>query len=451
MNSRMGSRTTAGRREMKTIFVRFFYMPIIFFLFLMVVPPTASAAEDRTSASKMPENSQQITQEELQAAVISYANRYIALVGQAAVQLEAAIPTDQARLNAARRKVYSITAVVETAAGPNPGPALLDLVVTATLNRMVWEEYWRPQVFGNPATVMVDAFKTMEADAWELAAKVMTHEQRREFRDLINDWYASHPGQVFVDYVTFSDFGDIGTKPNLKNIQKPGGLLAPIREATEAVDDVRMTVERAMFLLAKMQLIMGSQAELVYRNLVVQPEMKAMLTDISALRETANRYASLLETLPLHVTEERKAILDAIDDKAAAIHQINTDVQATLVQVDRTLERLKQTTVAASGLVASTDALLARFEPEESAEPVTMADYIKFIETLQATLSDVNQLVLTVDQKGMPLISTVLDQFNRSAEERVDHIFWRLLILIFVAGGMGVVIIAVHRSKRATK
>lgn len=437
---------------MKTIVIRFSYALIVFFLILMNISYVAWAAEDRASTSGMPENSRQMTQEELQAAVISYANRYIAIVGQAAVRLEAAIPTDQARLNAARRKVYSITAVVETAAGPNPGPALLDLVVTATLNRMVWEEYWRPQIFGKPATIMVEAFKTMEADAWELAAKVMTHEQRQEFRDLINDWYANHPEQVFVDYVTFSDFGDIGTKPNLKNIQKPGGLLAPIREAKEAVDDVRMTVERAMFLLAKMQLIMGSQAELVYRNLIVQPEMKTMLTDISGLKQTANRYAVLLEKLPQQVSEERKAILDAIDDKAAAIHDVNTGVQATLRQADITLKSLQQTTVAASDLVASTDALLARFETGESAEPVTMADYIKAIETLQVVLSDFNQIILTVDQTGMPLISTVLDQFNRSAEERVDHIFWRLLILIVAAGCMGVVIIAVYNlSKRRSK
>lgn len=437
---------------MKTKVIRFFYVLIAFFLLVINISFSASAAEGRTSKSAAPENAPQMTQEELQAAVISYANRYIAIIGQAAVQLEAAIPTEQARLNAARRKVYSITAVVETAAGPNPGPALLDLVVTATLNRMVWEEYWRPQVFGKPATIMVEAFKTMEADAWELAAKVMTPEQRREFRDLINDWYANHPGQVFVDYVTFSDFGDIGTKPNLKNIQKPGGLLAPIREATEAVDDVRMTVERAMFLLAKMQLIMGSQAELVYRNLVVQPEMKAMLTDISGLKKTADRYAVLLEKVPQQVSEERKAILDAIDDKATAIHDVNTDVQATLKQADITLKNLQQTTVAASDLIASTDALLARFETDESAEPVTMVDYIKAIETLQAALSEFNKLILTVDQTGMPLISKVLDQFNRSAEERVDHIFWRLLILILAAGGLGLVTLTVYTLlKRRSK
>jgi len=437
---------------MKRIDIRSICMIIISLLLVADISSMALAGKSRETKPSQREDGRQMTQEELQAAVISYANRYIAIIGQAAVQLEEAVPTDQARLNAARRKVYSMTAVVETAAGPNPGPALLDLVVTATLNRMVWEDYWRPQVFGKPGTIMVAAFEKMEADAWDLAAKVMTVEQRQEFRDLIGDWHANHPEQVFVDYITFSDFGDIGTKPNLKSIQKPGGLLAPVREAAESVDEVRMTVERAMFLLTKMQLIMGSQVELVYRNLVRQPEMKTMLNDISDVKESADRYAVLLEKLPRQVSEERKAILDAIDDKAAAIHAVNTDVQATLRQADITLKSLQQTTVSANDLVASTDALLARFETDESAEPVTMDDYIKAIESLQAVLTESNKLILTVDQTGMPLLSSVLDQFNRSAEERVDHIFWRILILIAVAGGLGLVTVTAYcLLKRSSK
>ena len=429
---------------MKTIVLRFFRIPILIFSLMAFISSTASAAEPRPPEPATPENGGQMTQEELQSAVISYANRFIAIIGQAAVQLEEAIPTDQARLNAARRKVYSMTAVVQTAAGPNPGPALLDLVVNATLSRMVWQDYWRPQVFGKPGTIMVEAFKKMEAEAWDLAGKVMTIEQRQEFRDLIDDWYANHPGQVSVDYISFTDFGDIGTKPNLKNIQKPGGLLAPIREATEAVDDVRMTVERAMFLLAKMQLIMGSQVELVYMNLVRQPEMKAMLTDISGVKETADRFAVLLEELPRQVSRERQAVLKAIDDKATTIHMLNAGIQETLKQADLTLQGLQQTTLAAGNLIASTDALLARFEPEGSIGPLTIDDYIRAIETIQDAVSGFNRLVSTVDQTGMPLISTVLEQFNQSAKERVDHIFWRLLILIAVAGGTGLVVLTVH-------
>ncbi len=103
------------------------------------------AAGSRPPASVEAESADQMSQEELQSAVISYANRFIATIGQAAFDFEKAIPTPQGRLIASARKVYSLSAATEIAAGPNPGPALLDIVVMATLNRMVWEDYWRPQ------------------------------------------------------------------------------------------------------------------------------------------------------------------------------------------------------------------------------------------------------------------------------------------------------------------
>jgi hypothetical protein len=52
-----------------------------------------------------------MSQEELQAAVISYANRFIATIGQAAFDLEEKIPTKEGRLIAAARKFYSLSAV----------------------------------------------------------------------------------------------------------------------------------------------------------------------------------------------------------------------------------------------------------------------------------------------------------------------------------------------------
>jgi len=305
--------------------------------------------------------------------------------------------------------------------------------------------------------------------------------QREEFRDLILDWYSDHPDQVAVDYIRFSDFGGLGKKPNLKEIQKPGGLLAPVREAKAAVDEVRMTSERAMFLLTKMQLIIGFQAELVYKQLVMQPEMDALFKDISGFRTTADRFAGLLEKLPGQVADERTAaltdvahliarersvVLKAIDDKATAIHQINKDVQATLDRVDATFvslqkttaeaERLiqgtQQTALAAQALVTAVDRLAVRFEPKDPtapSKPFDINDYITAIEKAQATLESLNQLVLSTDQSSStPLISNILDQFNEAADRRIDHIFWRLIQLLATIGVIAVVVLILFRLTR---
>ena len=308
---------------------------------------------------------------------------------------------------------------------------------------------------------MVEAFKKMEKDAWALAAKVMTAEQRLEFRDMIEDWYANNPGQISVDYIRFSDFGDLGKKPNLKEIQKPGGLLAPVREATAAVDEVRMTSERAMFLLIKMQLIMGFQAELVYKQLVLQPEMNTIFKDISGFRATADRLADFAEQMPKHVAAERKAVLKAIDDKSATLHKVNADVQATLDRVNNTFAGLRQTTtdieqllkgtrqtaIVANDLVVSVDRLMARLEPGESAEPsrpFDIKDYIAAIERAQATVTALNQLVATVDRPDLPLITGLVSQFDKTAKNHIDHIFWRLIQMLLVGGVVGLFLLPVY-------
>mgnify|MGYP001827571791 CR=1 FL=1 len=113
------------------------------------------------------------------------------------------------------------------------------------------------------------------------------------------------------------------------------------------------------------------------------------------------------------------------------------------------LQGLQQTVAGANTLIASTDTLLAKIEPYVSTHSVTAEDYINAIETVREIISGSNRLVLAADQTGMPLLSTMVDQFNRAAEERVDHIVSQLLILITVTGGIGLVLVIVHgRLKR---
>ena len=415
----------------------------------------------------------QMTQEELQAAVISYANRFFATVGQAAFRFEDRVQSKEGRLIASARKVYSLSAVAEIAAGPNPGPSLLDLVVVTTLNRMVWDEYWRPQVFGAPASIMVDAFTKMEDEAWKMAAQVMPPPQTEELRELILDWYYDHPGQVAVDYIRFSDFGELGKKPNLREIQKPGGLLAPVSEATRAVDEVRLTSERAMFLLTKMQIIMGFQAEQVYRQMVAQPEMEELLEDVTRFRTTTERLAVLLERLPEQVSTERSAalgdlsrlvaaertaILAAFDDRQRAINGLVKEVQATIDRADNTflglqrttadIERLRagteKTALVFNDLVESVDRVAARFVP---AEPMVAARLLDIDEVntaltqLQETVKEMNKLVKSVEQSSSPVVAAMTDQINAAAQERIDHIFRRLAQLSAILGAIGLVLI----------
>ncbi len=58
-----------------------------------------------------------------------------------------------------------------------------------------------------------------------------------------------------VNFLRFSDFGDLGRKPALARVKVPGGLLAPVKEAVQAADEIRATADRAIYLLNRMQLL----------------------------------------------------------------------------------------------------------------------------------------------------------------------------------------------------
>jgi hypothetical protein len=338
-------------------------------------------------------------------------------------------------------------------------------VVTTTLNRIVWEDYWRPQVFGMPATIIIDAFKKMEKDVWHLASQVMTPSQLEELKDLILDWNAANPGQKFADYIRFSDFGDLGKKPNLKEIQKPGGLLAPIHEAVQAADEIRRTSERAMFLATKMQLIAGLQLELVYKQLVMQPEVIKILGDVTKFRETGERFAVLLEKLPEEVAGEREALIKAFDVRESKVQSIMGEIQATLDRVDGSFASLQKTTVDAQHLLAeaektglvfkdlvqSVDRLTTKFESKGSKEPsrpFDIKDYTEVLTQIQDSLQQLNELVITAETTSFPLITKVVDQLNDTAEQRVDHVFWRLVQLFAIIAVMVLIIVVVHNLLR---
>jgi hypothetical protein len=439
----------------------------------LVVLALAGAAYP-ARADQSPEHHPGVGREALQAEVINYAERFLAVVGQAAYVFGKELPTPQARLVSARRKVFTLNAAVTIAAGPDPAAALLDMVVLASLSRMVWQDYWQPEVFGQPAAVMVSAFQEAEADIFSVAARFMTAGQLRELRDLIEAWHVSHPNQRAVDFIRFRDFGDLVGKPELKKIKEPGGLLAPVEKAVQAADEIRMTSERAMFLVSKMQLLVGVQTELIYKELVMQPEVTSLLNDVTGFRQqmgalpdqiARERHATLKEISQL-AAKERTQILAAFDEREAKLRGILTDARTTMDRADvllggmretmtsaeRTMAQTQSTGEALKELVVTIDRLTARLESDrvrKEGKLFDIEDYIRALEQLNRTVRDATALVGAVDQTSVPLIKALTESLDRTAEKQVDHAFQRLLILVGCLGLIGIALLVVHhRLKR---
>ena len=131
---------------------------------------------------------------------MDFADRFAATVATATQKFEGGQASQQVRLTSARLRFYPLASVFQVAAGQDPGIALLDMVVQVTLSRIVWEEYWQLQVYGERAEVLTVVFRKLEADIWSIAARVLTKGQVEELRDVILEWRQKHPGEIAVSF-----------------------------------------------------------------------------------------------------------------------------------------------------------------------------------------------------------------------------------------------------------
>ena len=157
--------------------------------------------------------------------------------------------------------------------------------------------------------------------------------------------------------------------------------------------------------------------------------------------------------------------MKAFDVRESKIRSIMSEVQATLNRVDGTFVNLQKTTMDVQNilggaektglvfqdLVQSVDRLSTRFDskgPKEPSKPFDIKDYIETLTLVKNTVQELNEFVVSVDQTSSPLITNIVNQFNAAAEKRVDHIFWRLVVLFVIIAIMALIIVVIHNLLR---
>jgi len=164
---------------------------------------------DKQAGKQEQGDQRNVTRAQIQTTLMDFADRFASSVATYASDFENELTSPKARLTASRLRFYPLASAFQIAPGPDPGVALLDMVVLVTLSRIIWEEHWRPQVFGDPAEVMVKGFQKLEANIWSIAERVLTQEEEKELRALILEWRRSNPEERGVTFVRFDDFGKL--------------------------------------------------------------------------------------------------------------------------------------------------------------------------------------------------------------------------------------------------
>jgi len=249
-----------------------------------------------------------LTQSELQAELMNFADRYSQMLGVACKQVEHAYSDSDLRLLCKQAKVFSISSVIGIAAGPSPEASLLDMLVVVTLNRMVWDDYGNAQYFGERVSEIRRTLSNLEGEIWQISARVLSLQAQEETRNLIDAWRKKNPNVKGVNFIRFSEFSSLHGR-DVSGTTSGGGILSQVTKVTQQVDASLLLAERGMYLLSRLQLLAGLQVDLAFMQIMTEPE-------VEQVREDINRLTDFTQTLPAAVSKERA---EAIEQLALSI------------------------------------------------------------------------------------------------------------------------------------
>jgi len=392
------------------------------------------------------------TQQEVQSDLMAFSDRYFAATLEAAKILESVLETPDGRYMAAAARMIALVTATDIAASPNPGGALLDMTVFVTLRRMVWEEYWMREVYGDAGQPVLDILLELEDDIWGIAAGVYSQEQLSELRELIHDWRSAHPDVRAVDFMRMTKLGDSRQVKKLFDAGLPGGMLAPVKEANRELEEMRLLAERLTFLVTRMQLLVSLQLEMGLAKVAVQPEVRQLLEDSRTFAEVSDRFAEAFATLVADLPEERRAAIDQVlsglrverEQILAELTAEDGDVRSTLGDFRDTFESGRLLAEKLNETVESMDALVARMLEGDPARPFDIMDYKATVEEATKTVQEFQIALTTIERiMGSTLteedVNSILEGANRLEDEVVDEIIDRaflrgvaLIIVFFI-------------------
>jgi hypothetical protein len=381
---------------------------------------------------------------ELDQLCMAFGERYVAAIGNACNQVEAALKEPERKAKAHSLKLRVASSVYDILTGPNPFSKLMDLILLVELEyRVRVTDKVAVQEFGaEAAPPLLKALCGEREDVWTMADKVLKTEERKVLETMIDDWRAKNPSAEAVAFVRFGEFSEFRGKSILDNVPLGSGLLAPVSEATRQIEETRMLAERGMFLAKRFPMLLRWHAESLLNNALFHPEIRK-------LADSAVRAVAVAEAMPAKVAEERAIILKEIEERHKTVAEIAKDARAAVADVKEIAKDGHALLKETEGIVKAADSLIGKLAPpppprEGTKEPHPF-DIREYTETIREGLTALREMRGLLESSAWTLRLSEVDQAAQSritqssAEARnlVDAVFWRvaaLIGLLFVLG-----------------
>jgi len=378
----------------------------------------------------------QITIPELDELTYGYADRYYMVISSAVDAIKRNNPDPAQRRLAHQIKLNGVLSMNDIVSGNDPYSEVFDLVVAVTLESIVLiDENRAEQAFGERASELIKAIRTMRVEAWELAAKVLNQDQLERLDYVILDWRRAHPEVDQVAFVKFDNFAGTRATGLLIELKAGSGFLAPLSEASQVMKDWGRLTERAFWYSKRAPNIAAIQAEGAVNEILSAPEIGSAL-------QNADRMGKTAEAMPQTIAAERHAIFTELDARQTLLTNTLGDVRHIMADADalgRTVSLLttnvQQTLLVLGNTLKVADAVGQHFgldkpSPNPPERPFDIQDYTATLTRLNEVVTNLQQLTLNADQLSR---SDGWKRTMQSVDRRVDHAIFGLCLVLGLA------------------
>jgi hypothetical protein len=391
--------------------------------------------------------------QELQLRVMRFADQYVGRTREAVNHLQAGLQDPQDRLITQNWKVQQAESAYTIASGPSAVTNTLDMVVLASLSRMVVEDTWVSEHFGAPARPVQDTYLSIEAQAWQLVNPLLTEAQSRQLHELITQWRVEHPNVRAVAYIHFVDFAKSADASTSRGLS--GGLFSlvgidPFSGLDPAVREIAQTrelAERSIYYVQRAPDLLDMQVERLTYQFAVMPETKSLLGSVDRASLIGSASDRLVRTLPELLDQQREAL---VEELTTTLNRQSATIGSLAANLRSTLDAGTQTANAVNASLESFERITAQFKqkperpPAEKGPPFDIRQYTEALQAATTTARELDALAQRADSILPVLRSATQDAAGR-IEVILNHVFLLVLLLIVAAAAAALLAAIAYR------
>jgi hypothetical protein len=397
-----------------------------------------------------PSHDDHVSAAAVQSDVMRFTDRFDSAIVQSTHDFAALAGTPAAHIQSLKWSISARTAALTIASGPNPNSGLLDMLVFVTLERMVHEELWLPDVWGAADQPMLDAYKDLEAQIWEIAGHALKPAQLDEIHALIDAWRKDNPAQASTALVRLPHFEHLLTSRREKDpnvFEDLGKLfsmdpLAGLEPAKREIAATRMLGERVLYYLQRAPLVFSAQAELLSLETANLPEVQEALKRGAQISDAAVVLAQTAANLP------------------ETLLTVEAPVEQMLVETRKTLDAAKETSAVVQDAVQTLDTFIARQktdpstgqDPGKPGHPFDVREYGEAATRIGEAATKLDGFLTRVDRSEVQ-VQQLLDDVQQRGDRSLDRASRRFLVvgLVLIGAGAGAALLVLWIARRGTR